>query len=131
MYVRNSDHSLVYIIRHTSLCNESGPVEYYRLVRYEAGTARQQRLVISTASENNPDGIRVLEMPEDSTGEGFTLSKNLLSLRRLRRTQYSRRGISVDDMHGATRYSLKLATVVVTDERDRGLPAGQFLTIYA
>ncbi|PIO76626.1 hypothetical protein TELCIR_01315 [Teladorsagia circumcincta] len=31
------------------------------------------------------------------------------------------KGVSVDDTHNVTRYALKLASVMVVDERDRGL----------
>ncbi|KAK6028481.1 hypothetical protein OSTOST_05472 [Ostertagia ostertagi] len=38
--------------------------------------------------------------------------------------QFCSRSVSIDDSHGATRYSLKLTSLLVADERDRGLPAG-------
>lgn len=38
--------------------------------------------------------------------------------------QYSRKRISVNDTHKLTRYSFKLATLMVVDQYDRGLPAG-------
>ncbi|VDO19314.1 unnamed protein product [Heligmosomoides polygyrus] len=41
---------------------------------------------------------------------------------------YSRRGISIDDTHNATKYPMKLATVVVADDLDRGLPAAFLLS---
>ncbi|KAK5973256.1 MULE domain-containing protein, partial [Trichostrongylus colubriformis] len=80
------------------------------------------------AAENNPDdGIRLFEMPEDPSGKGFTLviitPTQMSWLKR-----YSSRGISLDDTHGATRYNFKLATVMVADSRDRGLPAAFLLS---
>ncbi|CAJ0602941.1 unnamed protein product [Cylicocyclus nassatus] len=42
--------------------------------------------------------------------------------------RFSRRGIAVDDSHNITRYNLKLATVTVADEKDRGLPAAFLLS---
>ncbi|VDO69634.1 unnamed protein product [Heligmosomoides polygyrus] len=41
---------------------------------------------------------------------------------------YSRRGISIDDTHNAMKYPMKLATVVVADDLDRGLPAAFLLS---
>ncbi|ETN81081.1 hypothetical protein NECAME_08743 [Necator americanus] len=37
--------------------------------------------------------------------------------------KFSPRGIAVDDTHNVTRYNLKLATVSVADNKNRGLPA--------
>lgn len=97
---------------------------------------------------NLDDGIRFFQMPVHRKGKGFILS--MLSyyseffnfpgdcivhiaviitptqVEWLRK--YSSRGISLDDTHGATRYNLKLATVVVADEKDRGLPAAFLLS---
>ncbi|KAK6050108.1 hypothetical protein COOONC_12388, partial [Cooperia oncophora] len=42
--------------------------------------------------------------------------------------KFSHRGISVDDTHNATRYNLKLATVMVLNERDAGVPAAFLLS---
>ncbi|KAK6013483.1 hypothetical protein OSTOST_21200 [Ostertagia ostertagi] len=79
------------------------------------------------AENNEDDGIRLLEMPKDPSGKGFTMVIiTPLQLHWLK--AYSSRGISMDDTHGATRYNLKLATVVVADERDRGLPAAFLLS---
>ncbi|WKY14044.1 hypothetical protein Q1695_004682 [Nippostrongylus brasiliensis] len=90
--------------------------------------------------ENNPaDGIRVFEPPRDPSGAGFIMgrvvreqfqsktSKNLViitptMLEWLKR--YSSRGVTLDDTFHTTRYNLKLATLMVADERDRGLPGG-------
>ncbi|VDO37674.1 unnamed protein product [Haemonchus placei] len=69
--------------------------------------------------EGNPDdGIRLLELPEESTGRGFRM---IIFTR-------NRRGISIDDTHNATRYDLKLATVMVMNERDAGVPAAFLLS---
>ncbi|KAK6017230.1 hypothetical protein OSTOST_17280, partial [Ostertagia ostertagi] len=66
-------------------------------------------------------------MTEDPTGKGFTLV--IITPTQLDwLKKFSSRGISVDDTHGATRYNLKLATVMVADERDRGLPAAFLLS---
>ncbi|KAK6050420.1 zinc finger, C2H2 type [Cooperia oncophora] len=74
--------------------------------------------------ESNPDdGIRFFKMPDDPTGKGFVLVI-ITPLQQKWLEQYGHRGISVDDTHNVTRYALKLATVMVVDERDRGLPAG-------
>ncbi|KAK6021654.1 hypothetical protein OSTOST_12669, partial [Ostertagia ostertagi] len=69
--------------------------------------------------ENNPnDGIRIFEMPENPTGRGFCIiiitPEQVKWLR-----DFSNRGVSIDDIHNATRYNLKLATLMVLNERDR------------
>ncbi|VDL84477.1 unnamed protein product [Nippostrongylus brasiliensis] len=63
-------------------------------------------LQIREEEHNLDDGIRLLEA-EDPSGKGFAL---------------------IDDTHEATRYNLKLATVVVADVKDRGLPAAFLLS---
>ncbi|KAK5974572.1 C2H2-type domain-containing protein, partial [Trichostrongylus colubriformis] len=78
--------------------------------------------------EGNPhDGIRSLDMPEDPSGEGFRMiiitPQQVQWLRK-----FSHRGISTDDTHNATRYNLKLATVMVLNDRDAGLPAAFLLS---
>ncbi|KAK5974676.1 C2H2-type domain-containing protein [Trichostrongylus colubriformis] len=78
--------------------------------------------------EGNPDdGIRSLDMPEDPSGEGFRMiiitPQQVQWLRK-----FSHRGISIDDTHNATRYNLKLATVMVLNDRDAGLPAAFLLS---
>ncbi|KAK6038717.1 zinc finger, C2H2 type [Cooperia oncophora] len=77
------------------------------------------------AKEKNPDdGIRLFEMPVNPTGEGFRLI--IITPQQVEWLQkFSHRGISVDDTHNATRYNLKLATVMVLNERDAGVPAGR------
>ncbi|KAK6057786.1 zinc finger, C2H2 type, partial [Cooperia oncophora] len=74
--------------------------------------------------ERNPDdGIRFFKMPDDPTGKVI-----ITPLQQKWLEQYGHRGISVDDTHNVTRYALKLATVMVVDERDRGLPAAFLLS---
>ncbi|WKX95792.1 hypothetical protein Q1695_012334 [Nippostrongylus brasiliensis] len=75
-------------------------------------------LQIREEEHNLDDGIRLLEA-EDPSGKGFALIEWL--------QKYSGRGISVDT-HEATRYNVKLATVVVADVKDRGLPAAFLLS---
>ncbi|KAK6037345.1 hypothetical protein COOONC_25149 [Cooperia oncophora] len=74
--------------------------------------------------EKNPeDGIRYFKPHDEPTGKGFILVIiTPLQLKWLR--QFGQKGISVDDTHNITRYALKLATIMVVDDRDRGLPAG-------
>ncbi|KAK5976143.1 hypothetical protein GCK32_000505 [Trichostrongylus colubriformis] len=77
--------------------------------------------------EGNPDdGIQSLDMPEDPSGEGFRMiiitPQQVQWLRK-----FSHRGISIDDTHNA-RYNLKLATVMVLNDRDAGLPAAFLLS---
>ncbi|KAK6044469.1 zinc finger, C2H2 type [Cooperia oncophora] len=80
------------------------------------------------AKEKNPDdGIRLFEMPVNPTGEGFRLI--IITPQQVEWLQkFSHRGISVDDTHNATRYNLKLATVMVLNERDAGVPAAFLLS---
>ncbi|VDO39883.1 unnamed protein product [Haemonchus placei] len=42
--------------------------------------------------------------------------------------QFASKGIAVDDTHNVTKYALKLATVMVVDDHDRGLPAAFLLS---
>ncbi|KAK5981882.1 hypothetical protein GCK32_007918 [Trichostrongylus colubriformis] len=58
--------------------------------------------------ENSPDdGLRFLHFPEDPSGKGLLL-------------------VSLDDTFHTTRYNLRLATLIASDNRDQGLP-GAFL----
>ncbi|KAK6734630.1 hypothetical protein RB195_018051 [Necator americanus] len=79
------------------------------------------------AEENADDGIRVLEVTDDPSGRGFRLIMiTPTQLEWLRK--FSPRGIAVDDTHNVTRYNLKLATVSVADNKNRGLPAAFLLS---
>ncbi|KAK5979432.1 hypothetical protein GCK32_004384 [Trichostrongylus colubriformis] len=44
------------------------------------------------------------------------------------RGKYSRHGVCIDDTFNLTRYSLRLATVIVADEYDMGLPGAYLLS---
>lgn len=76
--------------------------------------------------ENNPDdGIKVFELPQDTSGKGFVIViVTPIMLEWIKK--YSSKGITLDDTFHTTRYNLRLATLMVVDERDRGLP-GAFL----
>ncbi|KAK6765233.1 hypothetical protein RB195_025244 [Necator americanus] len=79
------------------------------------------------AEENADDGIRVLEVTDDPSGRGFRLI--MITPTRLEwLRKFSPRGIAVDDTHNVTRYNLKLATVSVADNKNRGLPAAFLLS---
>ncbi|KAK6052232.1 hypothetical protein COOONC_10262 [Cooperia oncophora] len=72
--------------------------------------------------ENNvDDGIRCFELPQDSSGRGFLLVI-ITPLMADWIRKYSGKGVSLDDTFNTTRYSLRLATLMVMDEKDRGLP---------
>ncbi|VDL66059.1 unnamed protein product [Nippostrongylus brasiliensis] len=79
-------------------------------------------------TENNPDdGIRIFEPPHDPSGAGFLMviiTPTMLDWMK----KYSCRGVTLDDTFHTTRYNLKLATLMVTDERDRGLPTAFLLS---
>lgn len=95
-------------------------------------------LLMREDCHNSNDGIRLLEMPQQNRTMGtlqflifaplwgltyrFEISITPTQLQWLK--TYSRRGISIDDTHNATKYPMKLATVVVADDLDRGFPAG-------
>ncbi|VDP30576.1 unnamed protein product [Heligmosomoides polygyrus] len=72
--------------------------------------------------ENNPDdGIKVFEPPQDTSGKGFVMViVTPIMLEWIKK--YSSKGITLDDTFHTTRYNLRLATLMVVDERDRGLP---------
>ncbi|VDO73278.1 unnamed protein product [Haemonchus placei] len=91
--------------------------------------------------ENNPDdGIRYMELPRDPSDKGLqscnesvylhdemviTYNSVIITPFMLEwLMKYSSRGVSLDDTFHTTRYNLRLATLMVTDERDRGLPGG-------
>ncbi|VDL75002.1 unnamed protein product [Nippostrongylus brasiliensis] len=80
-------------------------------------------LQMREAEHNLDDEIRFFRMPENRAGKGLALVI-ITPIQTEWLKRYSHRGISVDDTHNTTRYKLKLATAVVVDERDRGLPAG-------
>ncbi|VDL75409.1 unnamed protein product [Nippostrongylus brasiliensis] len=77
-------------------------------------------------NEKNPDdGIRVFRPPIDRKGNELlvvVITPTMLEWLK----KYSSRGITLDDTFHTTRYSARLATLMVADERDRGLP-GAFL----
>ncbi|KAK5980648.1 MULE domain-containing protein [Trichostrongylus colubriformis] len=84
-------------------------------------------LAMREAERNPEDGIRYFRAPEEPSGKGFVLVI-ITPIQRLWLEQFGKRGISVDDTHNVTRYALKLATVMVVDDRDRGLPAAFLLS---
>ncbi|GMR47818.1 hypothetical protein PMAYCL1PPCAC_30346, partial [Pristionchus mayeri] len=44
--------------------------------------------------------------------------------------KYSHRGVSIDDTFKTSRHSIKLLTVIVVDDFDRGLPAAHLLSYH-
>ncbi|WKY05433.1 hypothetical protein Q1695_006000 [Nippostrongylus brasiliensis] len=78
--------------------------------------------------ESNPDdGIRLFEPPRDPHGTGFSIviiTPTMLSWLK----KYSSKGVTLDDTLHTTRYNLRLATLMVTDKKDRGLPAAFLLS---
>ncbi|CAJ0605227.1 unnamed protein product [Cylicocyclus nassatus] len=84
-------------------------------------------LMLRETEANPEDGIRLLEVGDDPSGRGFRMiiiTPTQVEWLRM----YSDRGIAVDDTHNVTKYNLKLATVSVADQRDRGLPAAFLLS---
>ncbi|KAK5970908.1 MULE domain-containing protein [Trichostrongylus colubriformis] len=73
------------------------------------------------------DGIRRYIHAKDETGDGFLLIV-VTPVQKSWLMKYGRRGISIDDTFNLTRYSLRLATVIVADEWDMGLPAAYLLS---
>ena len=70
------------------------------------------------------DGVRVLRMGSEE--EAMVIIITPLQLQWLR--AYGHRGISVDDTHHTTKYSLRCTTLMVMDDYDRGLPAALMLS---
>ncbi|CAJ0599280.1 unnamed protein product [Cylicocyclus nassatus] len=84
-------------------------------------------LLLRSAEGNPNDGIRLLNISDDPSGKGFRMVIiTPIQIEWLKR--FSGRGIAVDDTHNVTRYCLKLATVTVADNKDRGLPAAFLLS---
>ncbi|KAK6013719.1 hypothetical protein OSTOST_20940 [Ostertagia ostertagi] len=85
--------------------------------------------------EKNPDdGIRCLQLPEDPSGKGFLMGEKI-SYFGTSRLHQRKKGESLlaistlyrdNDTFHTTRYNLRLATLMITDDKDRGLP-GAFL----
>ncbi|PIO72809.1 ribosomal L38e protein [Teladorsagia circumcincta] len=73
------------------------------------------------------DGIRVYTLAINDTGEGFTLMI-ITPLQESWTVKYGARAICMDDTSNLTSYCLRLATVIVLDEWDRGLPAASLLS---
>lgn len=74
---------------------------------------------------NVNDGIRFFEAPKSSAGPSMVvITPTMVEWLK----KYSSKGVSLDDTFHTTRYNMKLATLMVTDERDRGLPAAFLLS---
>ncbi|VDO63805.1 unnamed protein product [Haemonchus placei] len=84
--------------------------------------------LVSGEQERNPsDGIRFFKKQDEPSGKGFVLV--IITPRQQRwLDQFASRGIAVDDTHNVTKYALKLATVMVIDDHDRGLPTAFLLS---
>ncbi|VDP60515.1 unnamed protein product [Heligmosomoides polygyrus] len=80
--------------------------------------------------ERNPeDGTRVFEPPQDRNGKGFLMVIiTPLMLEWFR--NYSSRRVTLADPFHTTRYSLELATLMVPNEKDRGLPGDEAACFY-
>ncbi|VDP17620.1 unnamed protein product [Heligmosomoides polygyrus] len=73
------------------------------------------------------DGIRLYVPAVENTGEGFVLVI-ITTIQKAWLERYGARAIIMDDTFNLTTYCLKLATVVVADEWDKGLPAAYLLS---
>ncbi|VDO25000.1 unnamed protein product [Heligmosomoides polygyrus] len=79
--------------------------------------------------EKNPDdGIRLYEPPKDGKGLQLDVLVIITPLQLQWLMSYSSRGVSLDDTHHTTRYTIKLAFLMVADEKNRGLPAAFLLS---
>ncbi|KAK6022780.1 hypothetical protein OSTOST_11508 [Ostertagia ostertagi] len=78
------------------------------------------------------DGIRVYTPAVNDTGEGFSLGKKqkyvIITPLQESWLAYGARTICMDDTFNLTSYCLRLATVIIVDEWDRGLPAAYLLS---
>uniref|UniRef100_A0A7I5EA06 SWIM-type domain-containing protein n=1 Tax=Haemonchus contortus TaxID=6289 RepID=A0A7I5EA06_HAECO len=84
-------------------------------------------LVLREQERNPSDGIRFFKKQDEPSGKGFVLV--IITPRQQRwLDQFASKGIAVDDTHNVTKYALKLATVMVVDDHDRGLPAAFLLS---
>ncbi|EFO90874.1 hypothetical protein CRE_19437 [Caenorhabditis remanei] len=68
------------------------------------------------------DGIFLYEAP-DENGAGFRLVVMTPAQKELCE-KYGSRGICIDDTHNATKYALKLTTMLILNGQDRGIPVG-------
>ncbi|CAI5437420.1 unnamed protein product [Caenorhabditis angaria] len=83
---------------------------------------------IQKLKEEHPEyGIRLLRLPFNSTGQGFILVM-ILPEQEEALKKLSWRVVVLDETHNITRYDLKLTTMLVMDENDRGVPVGFMLS---
>ncbi|KHJ80066.1 hypothetical protein OESDEN_20268 [Oesophagostomum dentatum] len=83
--------------------------------------------------EGNPnDGVRLYRPASEETGEGFVLifliAVIITPIQKEWLEKYAKRAICVDDTFNLTPYTLRLATVVLADEWDKGLPSAFLLS---
>ncbi|KAK6742615.1 hypothetical protein RB195_010087 [Necator americanus] len=76
---------------------------------------------------HNLDTVSIQIPARDASGDGFVLVVINPTQREWLR-EYGQRALCVDDTFNLISYSLRLATVIVADERDRALPAAYLLS---
>ncbi|KAK6033799.1 hypothetical protein COOONC_28696 [Cooperia oncophora] len=76
---------------------------------------------------NVGDGIRYYAPSLNDTGDGFCLVI-IIETQRKWLTDFSQRGIGIDDTFNVSMYKLRLATIIVADHSDRALPAAFMLS---
>ncbi|VDO21165.1 unnamed protein product [Heligmosomoides polygyrus] len=79
------------------------------------------------SERNAKDGIKIYHPPVEDKGDGFVIVI-ITPIQEEWLRKYSRRAVCIDDTFNLTQYTLRLATVVVPDEWDRGLPAAYLLS---
>ncbi|KAK6029036.1 zinc finger, C2H2 type [Ostertagia ostertagi] len=120
--------SKVYFITRKDLWNIMSKYELIPGMRHKDDVIS---LKLREIERNLEDGIRYFKAQDEPSGKGFLLGFVTVIITPLQEKwleRYGHRGVSVDDTHNLTKYALKLATVMVVDERDRGLPAAFLLS---
>ncbi|CAJ0594971.1 unnamed protein product [Cylicocyclus nassatus] len=116
--------------------------QVYRKLREKVRDAAKNRLYFTTMRDirniaakcciqpgklHNLDRIHTIAPAHNANGDGFTLVI-ITPTQRDWLKRYGQRALCVDDTFNLTSYALRLATVVVADEYDRGLPAAYLLS---
>ncbi|PIC39459.1 hypothetical protein B9Z55_011139 [Caenorhabditis nigoni] len=83
--------------------------------------------VAKRVERNDPDDGILHYTPPDENGAGMRLIIMTPAQKELF-AKYGNRGISIDDTHNSTRYSLKLTTIIVLNGLDRGIPVAYMLS---
>ncbi|VDP14098.1 unnamed protein product [Heligmosomoides polygyrus] len=126
--------SITQFTTNTTCTYRSGTVTYMREIgiKHKIDPSRRDDDDIASVEKrvserNAKDGIKIYYPPVEDKGDGFVIVI-ITPIQEEWLRKYSRRAVCIDDTFNLTQYTLRLATVVVPDEWDRGLPAAYLLS---